>query len=942
MPKDSNKEQNEINDDFRLYFDVESSLTHKHSKKKKIKVVKVLAEIILSLVLLIFLILYIFLLKLPDISDLRSKASQFETLRIMDRQENLLYEIVPPDAGRRNYVTLNEISPFLLATVIAVEDKDYYKHPGFDLSAIIRAFFQNAESGMTVSGASTITQQLARNLLMSKNERTERSIIRKIKEIILSAEITRRYSKDEILEIYLNENYYGNHAYGIEAASQTYFRKSAKNLDLAESAFLAGLPQAPGYYDIFRNREAVLSRFKTVLLLSYNQSAENGCIFVREGNICTRIDPLMVTDAIYKIENYPFSISDFNIKYPHWVNYIYQKLESEYGADFLYRSGYTIYTTLDPSIQDISEQILKNHVMNISGRNVYNGAVVVINPKNGDVLAMVGSPDFDDVNHSGQVNMAILPRQPGSVIKPLIYAAAFERGWTPATLIWDVETDFSPTGKEEDLRYSPPYHPMNYDRKFHGPVSVREALASSLNIPAVKALQYVGIYDDSSTPIEDGFISFAKRMHVDSLDKAGYGLSIALGGGEVTLLELTNAYSVFANNGNFVASRSILRILDHQGNEIFSSEEPPAERVLKEEYAYQINSILSDDNSRNIGFGTGSIMNLSYASAVKTGTTNDYRDGWTIGYNNDILVGVWIGNADNSPMNEITGISGAAPVWHDVMEEISKIDPKIRNNQFTRPAGIRDIMICADTGTLPSSDCKNIRWDVFAEFQPPASENEGLIRRYYADTWSGKLVSAECMEQAEIKDFLFVPEKEAQNWIKNTETGKKWAVRMNVNELDFIPEGNLLTSPCGYPVIELFYPEDGMNITEGRIDVLATVYAVDGIYEYSVDFASLSDPDNWMTIRNNIYEPQYTPAKIAEWYTGGLEDGDYQIRIRMTKNNSLYFEKKKTVHIDKNQKEMQEYEFGNDNPFAVTPLVITPGTIIFDDIGEIYIAPENF
>ena len=925
-----------------LNFDPEKGKKKRPRKNGCLKIFIIFLIICIVLLLLLALFYGYFLRKLPDVSDLRSKASQFETLRIMDRQENLLYEVVPPEAGRRDYVTLDEISPYVLAAVIAAEDEEYYNHPGFDLRAIIRAVFQNAESGTTVSGASTITQQLTRNLLMSQSERNEKTIERKIREIILSVEITRRYSKDEILEIYLNENYYGNHAYGIEAAAQTYFRKSAKNLDFAQASFLAGLPQAPGYYDIFNNREAVLSRLKTVLLLAYAASADKGCIPVRDGSVCVRIDPLMVSDAIREIENYTFVTSDFNIRYPHWVNYVYKILESQYGADALYRSGYTVYTTIDPEIQDLSEQILRQQISSISENvNVHNGAVIVIDPQNGDILAMVGSPDFNNTDHAGQVNMAISPRQPGSAIKPLVYAAAFEKGWTPATLIWDVETDFSPTGKPEDLLYSPPYHPVNYDGQFHGPVLVREALASSLNIPAVKALQYVSIYDDPLTGPSDGFVAFAQRMHISSLNKVGYGLSLALGGGEVTLLELANAFAVFADNGRYIPSRAILRIKDHQGKTIFESKEPQSEKVMNEEYAYQISSILSDDNARRLGFGTGSILNLSFPAAVKTGTTNDYRDNWTVGYNNKIVVGVWVGNADNSPMTGSTGITGAAPVWHEIMEKTAAIRPEIRSSQFMRPAGIRDMMICRDTGTLPSADCGTMQWDVFADYQLPPAQNEGLIRTYYADNWSGKLVSAECIAQAELKTFLYVPEKEAQRWIKSTSAGRQWAERIHAEDLDFIPEGGVLMPPCGYPVIEIVAPENGSVISDSQTDVAAAVYAPDGIYEYSVEFASVSDPENWMIIQNNLWEPHYVPAFITIWNMNGLENGEYLLRIRMMRENGQYFEKKITVRLEKSEPEYWQpdssdfFEFNDPEPENY------PGSLPETEFEEIYLLPSD-
>ena len=942
----NNKEPEKLSSDLNLNFEAEENRNNRGNISKKRSCFRFLFFGLLISLLIVFIILFCFykyiVSQLPDVSNLRAKASQFETLRIMDRKQNLLYEIVPPEAGRRDYVTLDDISPYLLAAVIAVEDQDYYNHPGFDIRAIMRAFFQNAESGTTISGASTITQQLTRNLLMSENERNQRTIERKIREIILAAEITRRYSKDEILEIYLNENYYGNHAYGIEAAAQTYFKKSAKNLDLGESAFLAGLPQAPGYYDIFSHREAVLSRFKTVLLLTYELNAQKGCIPIRNGSNCVRIDPVMVNDAIQKIEDYDFIPGEFKIKYPHWVNYIYQNLEKIYGADFLYRSGFTVLTTIDPIIQDIAENVLEEQIRNSSGVNLHNGAVIVMDPQCGDILAMVGSPDFNDSEHAGQVNMSVSPRQPGSSIKPFVYAAAFEKGWTPATLIWDVETDFSPTGKAEDLQYSPPYHPANYDGLWHGPVLVRQALASSLNIPAVKALQYVGVYNDPQTGESNGFIPFAKRFHIDSLDKAGYGLAVALGGGEVTLLEITNAYAVFANNGQYVPSRGILKIMDARGKIIYEAGEPIAEKVLKEEYAYQISSILSDDNARALGFGIGSLLNLSFPAAVKTGTTNDYRDNWTIGYNRNLAVGVWVGNADNQPMTGSTGITGAAPVWHEIMERTAGVYTDIRNGLFIRPQGIEDQMICADSGTRPGKNCTNLKWEIFLRNQLPLSENEGFISTYYYDSWSGKLVSQECISGAELKEFLNVREQEARYWIKGTSAGRQWAEQIHAENLDFIPDGDILFPPCSYPTVDIVSPPDGVTIFEDEVDIVGVVNASDGIYEYSVEFASTDNPDHWMVIANNLQKANYTPDIITVWNTNGLDNGEYLLKIRMNRGKDLYFEKINRVRIEhqntSNDVWNMQYDF-DPNPHIQTP---SPGFIISDDNGDIYFADGNY
>ncbi len=844
------------------------------------------------------LLMYVYIRsQLPDVGDLRSKASQFETMRIMDRQGNLLYEVVPSDTGRRDYVGLDEISSYVLASVIAVEDQDYYSHPGFDLSAIIRAMFQNSEAGETVSGASTITQQLARGLLLSAEERSERTLLRKIREVLLAVEITRRYSKDEILEIYLNENYYGNHAYGIEAAAQTYFKRSAKNLDLGQAAFLAGLIQAPGYYDILNNRDETLERMQTVLLLTYNLSQREGGIAVRTGKERVTVDAVMVDSAVREISAYEFAPESFDILYPHWVNYVYAMLEEAYGAEALYRSGWTVYTTLDPDLQESAQQILENRSAELAASNAYNGAVIAIAPETGDILAYVGSPDFNDTEHSGQVNMAASPRQPGSSIKPLIYAAAFEKGWTPATLIWDVPTEFSPTGKEEDLAYSEPYVPTNYDGRVHGPVLARQALASSLNIPAVKTLQYVGIYDDPETEAEDGFIAFAKRMHVDSLDKAGWGLSIALGGGEVTLLEMTAAYSVFANNGKYIPPRAILEIRDHAGNVIYEAEDPLYENALREEYAFQINSILSDDSARALAFGTGSVLNLSYPAAVKTGTTNDYRDNWTVGYNPKIAVGVWIGNADNSPMVNSTGVTGAAPVWHDLMERAAEIYPEIAQANFTRPAGITEQTVCAASGTLPGDSCNAVKTEFFAADQGPLASAYDLIGTRMIDTWSGRPASAECAAGSEAVLSIRVTDEAAVKWLSGTSEGAAWLEANGAKDAVFVTSDDVLYPPCGQPTVEIYSPQANTVLDGSRVEIYGIAYAAEEVSGCSLSYASTDDPDARYVIDGALSCSDPSARKLADWYPSSLEDGNYTLYLRIDKTAGRYYEKSVTVHL---------------------------------------------
>ena len=368
---------------------------------------------------------------LPAVSDLQQRTSQFETTRILDRNGNLLYEIVDPNAGRRTYVPLERISPNLVAATIATEDKEFYSHPGYDLFAIARALWQNYVSGETVSGASTITQQLARSILLSPTERTQRTYLRKAREIILAAEITRRYSRDEILEIYLNEIYYGNLAYGIQAASETYFGTSAENLTLAQAAFLAGLPQSPSVYDIHTNRDATLQRDQQVLSLMLAASMEQSCIHVSNSDEPICVDADSAAGAYREIRDYNFPSPDFNMRFPHWVNYVRSQLELQpnYDAQSFYRAGWTVQTTLDPVLQEQAQQLVTAQVAQLAANNAHDGALVAIKPSTGEILAMVGSADYYNEAISGQVNMAVSQtRQPGSSIKPINYVAAFREG----------------------------------------------------------------------------------------------------------------------------------------------------------------------------------------------------------------------------------------------------------------------------------------------------------------------------------------------------------------------------------------------------------------------------------------------------------------------------------------------------------------------------------
>jgi membrane peptidoglycan carboxypeptidase len=401
---------------------------------------------------------------------------------------------------------------------------------------------------------------------------------------------------------YLNEFYYGNLAYGVEAAAQTYFGTSSRNLTLGQASFLAGLPQLPAIYNPYSNREATFSRQDDVLLLMYQTSQEQNCIYVSNNQQKICIDPSEAVLASQELDDYEFRSPDVQIRYPHWVNYVRSELEEMYDPSMIYRSGFDVHTTLDPGLQDAAQRVVSDQVISLSDLHVTNGALVAIDPATGEILAMVGSADFFNEDIDGQVNMAISPRQPGSSIKPLTYAAAFEKGWTPSTLIWDVPSEFPPSGDPNDPRA--PYKPINYDERFHGPVLLRSALANSYNVPAVKALDFVGIYDNPDISGQDGLVAMAQRLGITSLTRDDYGLSLTLGGGDVSLLEMTGAYGVFANGGRKIPTVSISKIVDYQGNTVYEYQKPAGEQVLNPEHAYIISSILSDNQSRTPALGS--------------------------------------------------------------------------------------------------------------------------------------------------------------------------------------------------------------------------------------------------------------------------------------------------------------------------------------------------
>lgn len=563
----------------------------------------------------------------------------FQTTRIFDRHGHLLYEV--RDRGRRTVVGLHQVPRALVLATIATEDKNFYRHGGVDPEAIARAAYQNWQAYDIVSGASTIPQQLARLLLLDQEERFELSLNRKVREALLAIDLDNRYSKDELLEMYLNTVYYGNQAYGVAAAAEVYFGKALAELTLAESAFLAGLPQAPVQYDPFRRLPAAQERQRVVLDL---MEAE-GYITATE-KATALAEPIRIVPP-----------PNLDRQAPHFVDYVRELLIERFGTEGL-RQGLQVYTSIDPRYQQLAEGIARAQIAQEGAAvGAENAAVVIIHPPTGQILAMVGSIDYENEAIAGQVNMTTAPRQPGSAIKPVLYAAAFARGWSPATTIWDTPVSF-PLGNGRV------YVPRNVTGRHYGLLRLRQALANSLNVPAVKLLHELGV---------PAMLETARDMGIRAWRGADerYGLALAVGGYEVSLLELTHAYATLANNGAFIPLSPVLEIRDGAGQVLFRAAPPdPPVQAVSAVAAYQVTDILADPVARRLIFGTGTALDTSRPTAVKTGTTDNFRDTLAVGYTSYLAIGVWVGNSNGRPMQNTLAFRVAAPIWHDLFETI--------------------------------------------------------------------------------------------------------------------------------------------------------------------------------------------------------------------------------------------------------------------------------
>lgn len=594
--------------------------------------------------------------ELPSVDGFKDRAVSQST-KIFDRTGKVLLFNVHNEV-QRTIIPFEDISRHIKNATVAIEDTEFYQHKGIKPTAILRAVYANIISGSYSQGGSTITQQVVKNTLLSG----EKTISRKLKEWILSLTLERRLSKDEILSIYLNEMPYGGNIYGVEEAAKRFFGKNSSEVTLAEAAYIAALPQAPTFYSPYGDHTADLADRKNLVL---RRMLEEG--FINQEEYATAKEEVVTF--------LPFS--EKNIKAPHFVFFIREFLEEKYGTDAVYNGGLTVITTIDWRLQSAGEEIIKKFATkNETDFNAENAALVAIDPKTGQILAMVGSRDYFDETIDGKYNIATALRQPGSTFKPIAYATAFAKGFTPETVVFDVPTQFSVNCPRDQFDMKEGcYSPQNYDDKFRGPMTLRNALAQSINIPAVKVLYLAGLQNVLNT---------AKSLGISTLTEPAnhYGFSLVLGGGEVSLLELTGAYAVLANQGIRNPSVGVLEIRDAQGT-VLSKYEQKEIRAIDSQAARLVTDVLSDNAARAPSYGVRSFLNFGDIDvAGKTGTTNDYRDVWVVGYTPTLAVGTWAGNNDNSPIVHKVAGYVIAPMWRAYMDEALKY---VAHDKFEKP-----------------------------------------------------------------------------------------------------------------------------------------------------------------------------------------------------------------------------------------------------------------
>ncbi len=734
--------------------------------------------------------------------------------RLLDRNGALLYEVRGAAEGSQTFLPLQEIPADALQALLTTEDRDFYNHPGISLRGIARAMLHNVQALSIVEGGSTVTQQLVRVRLQPRS----RGVAYKLFEAYAAMRLERLMSKEKILESYLNSAYFGHQAYGIAAAARTYFGKEPRELSLAENALLIGLLKSPSGYDPFRSMGKAVARRNLVL----KSMREHRDIDAEEERTAVAAPVILHPDKTA-------------IRAPHFVQWLLQgRGEPEPGS--------AVRTTLDVSLQTEAERIVTHQLERLKDRNVTSAAVVVLDAHNGDILTMVGSSDYFDANNDGAVNVAVSPRQPGSALKPFTYALALAQGETAATTVADVETQFL-TGDGN------PYVPRNYDFGYHGLVSYREALANSYNIAAVKVLERVGV----ST-----LLLFLRACGITTLTQQPdhYGLALTLGDGEVTLLELTQAYGMFARGGRTLSARPMLDDPVDAGRE-----------VLDPSVAWLISDILSDDDARLPEFGRDGPLNFDRPVAAKTGTTRNSRDNWTIGYTPGRIVGVWVGNADNTPMKDTSGVTGAGPIFHDVMEAVLRDTPI---EPFVPPTNIVEADICRPSGKVPTPACAQIRREYFIRGTQPR-EPDDLYRILQIDSRTNLLAGPGCPRNVIVeRTFAFFP-PEVRSWARDN----GWPAPPD--RVSPLCGGSTATSSVATSGLHIEQPEDGDSfeldplVPDDAEKIIFRARGPEGVHDA---IWSVNDIDVG-TARAPDFRFEWTPApgrSVIGIRAGGLSD----------------------------------------------------------------------
>ncbi len=903
---------------------------------------------------------------LPDASAIETEQVEFETVRIFDRTgQHLLYESFDPRPfrGDRTYVPLEEMSRWAISATVGLEDRSFWENPGVNFQGLARAFVSNVRGGQ-VQGGSSITQQLIKNIIIDPEERYQRSYTRKIKEVILAMEITRQYSKEQILEWYLNYNFYGSFAYGVEAASRVYFDKPASELTVEEAAMLAAIPQFPALNpfdspeDAYRRQHKALDSMAEAGYITEDEADagkkffddnvlddlhEAGLIadYDRDNAAADQAAANRVLDALVEVgwlsQEQADAAKDYggnrwmflrkrvterfeNLSAPHFALYVLDALQQRYNTTddpyAIWRRGLQVYTTLDYDLQQAAECVARIRIAALEGtppdqyvppqstppdacdafkdldmqpniegidHNAHNASVVAIRPPTGEILAMVGSVDYDDEEIDGEVNMALAENQPGSSFKPFTYLESFLQGYTPATRIMDVRTVF-PNPPE------PPYVPENYDRKYHGPQLARYALQRSYNIPAVWLMNKVGVKN---------VIDLAHKLGINSLDKENYGLSLTLGGGDVRLLDMVFANTVFANGGVMAGQPvpedrqrpgyrtldpvSILQVRDKDGQIVYQYDQAETERLVDQRHVYLLQNIQSDYNARLAAYGDWArFLELPDRKiAAKTGSTNNWTDGWTIGYAPQLAVGVWVGNADNEAMKEVPGSRGAAPIFRGVMEYAltQRAEPV---QEFPRPEGIVERTVCWESGLLPTDACPRQVQEIFIEGTAP-TQYDTVWRAFEINRENGKLATVYTPpELRETKVFQIYP-PEAADWVREQglpQPPTEYDATVGPGTVD--PEAAII-SPAPFSYVN------------GIVEIKGNA-RLDGFANYRVEFGQGVNPGSWTQI-GPIHGEQVAEGSLELWDTAPF-DGLHSLRVVVTRGDGSTKESAVQVTVD--------------------------------------------